>query len=415
MNIGIITTWFERGAAYVSRQYREVLQGPHEVFIYARSGEKFAIDDPRWNDDRVTWAKQGVVPVPMSMDLDHFASWLREKRIDVAFFNEQHWWEPVVLCDRLKVTCGAYIDYYTRETVPLFGAYDFLICNTRRHFSVFENHPRAVYIPWGTDLDVFRPRTLAPVRPGEVTFFHSGGMNPPRKGTDYVIRAFAALDGPCRLVIHSQLNLESVLPDLGSTISGLVGAGRLEIRQETVGAPGLYHLGDVYVYPSRLDGIGLTVAEALACGLPVITTDNPPMNEFVDGTNGRVVRVKSHGERQDGYYWPQSFVDEEDLKIQMQSMVQDPDSLASRKTAARQYAEKNLDWRKNAAPLAEIFGSMQRSASPSKAAAIRAAKQFESRRARQSVRSWLSYHYPAVVRSARDLFRALRSSAAGAQ
>ena len=63
----------------------------------------------------------------------------------------------------------------------------------------------------------------------------------------------------------------------------------LKIYEKTLPAPGLYHLGDVYVYPSRLDGVGLTVGEALACGLPVITTENGPMDEFVeDGFNGRL-------------------------------------------------------------------------------------------------------------------------------
>src|SRR5262245_12386243 len=100
MNIGIITSWFERGAAYVSRQYRDALQGPHQVFIYARGGEQYAVGDPRWHVNRVTWGKQGVVPIPMAMDLDHFTWWLRTNQIDVAFFNEQHWWEPVILCHR---------------------------------------------------------------------------------------------------------------------------------------------------------------------------------------------------------------------------------------------------------------------------------------------------------------------------
>ena len=36
MHIGIVTTWFERGAAYVSRQYRDALAGQHTVFIFAR-------------------------------------------------------------------------------------------------------------------------------------------------------------------------------------------------------------------------------------------------------------------------------------------------------------------------------------------------------------------------------------------
>lgn len=42
MNIGIVRTWFERGAAYVSRQYMEVLAERHNIFIYARGGESFA-------------------------------------------------------------------------------------------------------------------------------------------------------------------------------------------------------------------------------------------------------------------------------------------------------------------------------------------------------------------------------------
>ena len=33
MKVGIVTTWFERGAAYVSRQYAQLLEADHEVFI----------------------------------------------------------------------------------------------------------------------------------------------------------------------------------------------------------------------------------------------------------------------------------------------------------------------------------------------------------------------------------------------
>jgi len=36
--VGIVTTWFERGAAYVSRAYREALQERFDVVIYARGG-----------------------------------------------------------------------------------------------------------------------------------------------------------------------------------------------------------------------------------------------------------------------------------------------------------------------------------------------------------------------------------------
>lgn len=41
MNVGIVTTWFERGAAYVSRQYLEALRSDsnNSVYIYMREVE----------------------------------------------------------------------------------------------------------------------------------------------------------------------------------------------------------------------------------------------------------------------------------------------------------------------------------------------------------------------------------------
>ena len=58
MNIGIVTTWFERGAAYVSRQFMDVLSKGNNVFIYARGGEAYAIDNPKWNLPNVHWGKR---------------------------------------------------------------------------------------------------------------------------------------------------------------------------------------------------------------------------------------------------------------------------------------------------------------------------------------------------------------------
>jgi len=42
----------------------------------------------------------------------------------------------------------------------------------------------------------------------------------------------------------------------------------------------LYHRGDICVQPSRWEGLGLQLLECQAAGLPLITTDAPPMNEY---------------------------------------------------------------------------------------------------------------------------------------
>ncbi len=407
MRVGIVTTWFERGAAYVSRQYRRQLERQHELFVYARGNHAdSAAPDPAWDDPNVTWGREGIVPATASINLEDFRAWIRSRGIEVVLFNEQHWWPPVLECLDLKIVTGSYVDYYTRQTAPLFDAFDFLVCNTRRHYSVFEHHPQAIYIPWGTDVGVFRPSSSAPKVPGTVTFFHSAGMNPPRKGTDLLLQAFANVTDAARLIVHTQVSLRC-LESCQDLIEGLTGQGRLEVVEKTVAAPGLYHLGDVYVYPSRLDGIGLSVAEALACGLPVITTNEGPMNEFVTEETGRLVRVAERMPRGDDYYWPFAIPDVNDLAAQMRWYVEHRELIPELQRAARRHAEERLDWSRNSSGMGEQFAAFKPLRTPRQAAAVEEARTFEGQRARQSLRYWTSFHFPKGVEIARGLYRTL--------
>lgn len=43
---------------------------------------------------------------------------------------------------------------------------------------------------------------------------------------------------------------------------------------------GLYEEGQIALQPSRYEGVGLSMLEAQACGVPVIAVDAPPMNEI---------------------------------------------------------------------------------------------------------------------------------------
>lgn len=382
MNIGIVTTWFERGAAYVSKSYCESLQKEHNVFIYARGGESYAIGDPKWDGDRVTWGKRTPLSHIIKMEIDYkdFKKWVTENSLDIVFFNEQRWWNPVLWCKEFNVKTGAYIDYYTEETIPLFANYDFLICNTQRHYRAFEWHPQAFFVPWGVDLDLFKPTEHKRIREKALTFFHSAGMSPYRKGTDLVISAFSRLSGESKLIIHSQKKVADAFPDLSPLIEELESEGRLIFYEKSVSAPGLYHLGCVYVYPSRLDGLGLSLPEAMACGMPAIFPDIAPMNEFFDSSCCKKVKIDRLFSRYDGYYWPQCESSIENLQESMQFFVHNFDDIENYRKNAREYAIANLDIRNNFSILPKIFSNISFLPDPMKKEASLKAQYYESGR-----------------------------------
>ena len=60
----------------------------------------------------------------------------------------------------------------------------------------------------------------------------------------------------------------------------------------------LYRICHAYVYPSRGDSFGMTLLEAIACGLPTISTSEPGATELIKGkyynVSTKSVPVKNH-------------------------------------------------------------------------------------------------------------------------
>lgn len=350
MRIGFVTYWFERGAAYVTRQYMQLLEENNELYVYARGGV-YAKGNPIWDTDNVTWGiRQNG---PSDIFWPDFDKWIKHNKLDVIFFNEQREMNVVVKLRKKypQVKIGAYIDYYRADTVQDFGIYDFLICNTRRHYSVFSWHPYCYYVPWGTDIDLFKPKT-SNKKLQMVTFFHSMGLST-RKGSDALLDVFLRTDlhEKSRLIIHTQ---EGNRPETSLSDEELL-KNNVEIIEKTVTAPGLYHLGDVYVYPTILEGIGLTMYEALSCGLPLITTDEPPMNEVVVNGVGELVEVESYKSREDGYYWPLSYVNKKSLYDKMMIYANHPEKIADISQQARRVAVEKYNWTDRKNEIIDIF------------------------------------------------------------
>jgi L-malate glycosyltransferase len=55
--------------------------------------------------------------------------------------------------------------------------------------------------------------------------------------------------------------------------------------------PRWYHMADIYISPSHVDGSSVSLLEALACGLPCLVSDIPGNKEWVEeGVNGWLFR-----------------------------------------------------------------------------------------------------------------------------
>lgn len=339
MNLGIVSVWDERGAGYVSKLYDEYLSEHFDVYIYNRgySKNKFPFDQRVYNARKVSSSK------PMSIHKKEFKEWIDNNKIETILFNEQQSWEPIIWCKEWKIKTVAYIDYYTEQTVPLHDAYDLLICNTKRHLEAFKSHKNAKYYPWGTDVGIFTPKKKTNKVP---VFLHSCGYSPTRKGTDSLLRAFKNIDLDYKLIIHAQVDLKKALPDEIPLIENLLQSGKMELINKTIPAPGLYYLADYYVYPTKLEGIGLTIAESISSGLIPIIPNCPPMIEFLPEQHKYKIKVDRHVSRFDGYYWPQCIISESHLEELIYLAINNFPNQNLR-LSLREWAIKKLNFRKN--------------------------------------------------------------------
>jgi glycosyltransferase involved in cell wall biosynthesis len=72
---------------------------------------------------------------------------------------------------------------------------------------------------------------------------------------------------------------------------------------------------DLFVLPSVQDGFGMVVLEAMACGVPVIVTENVGAKDFVkNGVNGLLIEPLSEEEISNAIFL---FYENRDLSFQM--------------------------------------------------------------------------------------------------
>ena len=112
------------------------------------------------------------------------------------------------------------------------------------------------------------------------------------KGNDLLLRAWAKVEKSCQdwiLDIYgmgNQAPYKALMHELG------IDETRCHLHDCLANVKGVYLDSSVFTLPSRFEGFGLVIIEAMACGVPVVAFDceNGPRNIITNNQNGILVK-----------------------------------------------------------------------------------------------------------------------------
>jgi glycosyltransferase involved in cell wall biosynthesis len=143
---------------------------------------------------------------------------------------------------------------------------------------------KLIQMPFGVDVSRFTPAAASEGRPFRAVFVGQVGL---RKGVPYLLEAWKRLgwrDAELWLVGRVLPEIKEVL----KTYADLPGVRTVGF----LGAPAAaYQQADIFVFPSIEEGSALVTYEAMACGLPVVTTPNAG-SLVRDGVEGFIVPIR---------------------------------------------------------------------------------------------------------------------------
>jgi len=212
-----------------------------------------------------------------------------------------------------------------------------------------------VVFPWGVNIERFHPvkeekpkktakaksqKSKVESRKG-VTLFCNRTWEP-IYGIDVLAKAFvkvAQTNPDVNLILlgggSQGANIRKVLMN-GGVMERVHFGGQVGQRD----LPRWYHMADIYISPSHVDGSSVSLLEALACGMPCLVSDIAGNKEWVeDGVNGWLFR--------DG--------NADDLAEKILHAIKSKRSFGRIGKAARQTAEERADWKKNFGKLLDAY------------------------------------------------------------
>ena len=180
--------------------------------------------------------------------------------------------------------------YERLVTEPMMADYIVAASTFCAHTLIEQGIPpeRVHVVPYGVDSAHFpeKSRASAPEGPLKLIFL---GSIVQRKGIAYLFQAMEFLKGkPVQLVCCGRVAPDAALfrRYRDCEIEVKIGLPHNEVLREL-------HAADLFVFPSLLEGFAHVILEAMACGLPVITTPHTCGPDIIiEGEHGFIVPIR---------------------------------------------------------------------------------------------------------------------------
>jgi L-malate glycosyltransferase len=256
---------------------------------------------------------------------------------------------------------SAWMRWVTRYTLRRSAFFTSDANVTREKAVAFGMDPeKMVIFPWGTDIEHFVPKSDRRRKTMDGTMRSTVNGQQSKGITLFCSRTWEAIYG-VDVLAKAFVKVASVNPDVnllllgggsqGGHIRQILMKGGVMERVHFGGQvghkdlPRWYHMADIYISPSHVDGSSVTLMEALASGLPCLVSDIPGNREWVEeGVNGWLFR--------DG--------DVDDLAEKILNAIKNRKSFKKIGEAARKTAEEKADWKKNFGKLLEVYNVIAR-------------------------------------------------------
>jgi len=314
--VGIISLWYERGVSYQSRFLAKILSGENDVMVLAH--DRLSGDDEKGIYKKLTFSRNDSPA--------RVINWIKKERPAMIFSPGRSERDEVLdWCNRNDVPDVTVVNYeeIKEKTLENLKKHARVICPVKCTFDLLSKYGlnNIQLIRWAVDTSVYSPRLAEIKKP--FRFIHNAGWGGTafRKNTEAVVKAFdiaSKKNKDIDLVLKTQLPLREYPKAVMATA---LGNPRIIVNEKNLSLSDvveLYRSCHVSLLPSMWEGIGLPFLESLSIGLPVITVDAPPMNEWIKNDyNGHCCKVLEWRPRKGGPVVEAVVVDVEDFAKQI--------------------------------------------------------------------------------------------------